>query len=47
MVCLGTKEEAAESLWIRVRGQTNTGDVVVSVCYSPPYQEDVGKAFFR
>lgn len=34
-------------LWIRVRGQTNMGDIV-NVYYRPPYQEDdVGKAFFR
>jgi len=46
---LGLEEEAAaESLWIRVGGQTNTGDTVMSVCYRPPHQEeDVGKAFFR
>lgn len=38
-MCLGSKEEAAENLCIRARGQTNMGDVV-SVCYRPPYQEE-------
>lgn len=47
VVCLGTKEETDESIWIRVRGQTNMGDIVVSGCYVPPYQgENVGEAFF-
>ena len=29
-----------ESLWVRIKGQTNTGDVVLGVCYRPPSQDD-------
>jgi len=31
-------DEPAESSWVRISGQTNTGDVV-DVCYGPPDQK--------
>lgn len=41
-------EEPAESLWVRISGQTNTGDIVVDVCCRPPDQEEeVVEAFLR
>lgn len=40
-------EEPAESLWVRISGQTNTGDIVVDVCCRPPDHEEVVKAFLR
>ena len=29
-----------ESLWVRIKGLTNKGDVVVGVYYRPPGQDD-------
>ena len=31
-LCLGTSDKPIESLWVRVRGQTNMGDIVVGIC---------------
>ena len=31
-LCLGTGDEPAESSWMRVKGQTNVGDIGVDVC---------------
>lgn len=46
--CLGTKEEADESLSIWVREQTNMVDIVVSAWNRSLHQEEgVGKTFFR
>lgn len=37
-----------ESLWLRVRGESSTGDIVVGVCYRPPNQcEEVDEAFLK
>ncbi|GAB0204540.1 hypothetical protein GRJ2_002919600 [Grus japonensis] len=45
---LGTDEEQTKSLWVRIKGSTGTGDIIVGVCYRPPDQEDqVDKAFYR
>ena len=30
----------AERLWVRIKGQSNKGDVVVRVYYRPPGQDD-------
>jgi len=32
----GVVDEPAESFWVRIRGPTNVGTVVVGVCYRPP-----------
>lgn len=32
-ICLGTGDEPADSLWVRSRGQTKTGDA--DVCHRP------------
>ena len=41
---LGTDDEPADSLWVRIRGQPTVGDIVVGVCYRPPDQEEVDEA---
>lgn len=38
--------EQVESLWVRMRGQANKGNLMVGVYYKPPDQgEDVDKMF--
>lgn len=45
---LRTGDKAVESLWVRIRRQTITGDAVPGVCYRPPdREEEVDEAFFR
>jgi len=46
-LCLGTGDEPAGSSWMRLKGQTNVGDIGVGVCYRLPDQEKVDEAFFR
>ena len=47
-LCLAVDEERVESLWIRTKGQTHTGDVIVGVYYRPPDQEEeVDEAFYK
>jgi len=47
-LCLGADEEGVESLWVRIKGQPHMGDVIVSVYYRPPDQEEeVDEAFYR
>ncbi|GAB0182131.1 hypothetical protein GRJ2_000678400 [Grus japonensis] len=42
------EEEPTESLWVRIKGRTGTGDTIVGVCYRPPAQEDrVDEAPYR
>lgn len=37
-----------ESLWVKIRGQTNNADVIVGVYYGLPSQdEDTEKLFFK
>ena len=44
----GTGDVPAESLWVRIKRQTNMVDIVVGVCYRPPKQEEeVDEVFFR
>ncbi|XP_050797305.1 uncharacterized protein LOC127045326 [Gopherus flavomarginatus] len=39
---------SVESLWVRLKGVKNTGDVVLGVYYRPPNQvEEVDEAFFK
>ena len=47
VLSLGTDEEPAESLWVRIRGQINMGNVVVVVYCRPPDWEEADEAFFR
>ncbi|GAB0209793.1 hypothetical protein GRJ2_003445000 [Grus japonensis] len=45
---LGMDEEPTESLWVRIKGSTGTGDIIAGVCYRPPNQEDqVDEALYR
>ncbi|PKU49340.1 rna-directed dna polymerase from mobile element jockey-like [Limosa lapponica baueri] len=37
---LGMDEDPTESLWVRIKGSTGAGDVIVRVCYRPPHQSD-------
>lgn len=46
-LCLGSHEEPAESLWVRITGKTSMGDNVVSVCYRSHEKEEVAETFFR
>ena len=39
-LCLGMDEELTESSWVRIKGRTGRGDVIVGVCYRPPDKED-------
>lgn len=39
-LCLEMDEELTESLWVRIKGRTGTGDFIVGVCYRPPDQKD-------
>ena len=38
---LGMNSDSAESLWVRISRQTNTGSIVEGVCYRPPAEEEV------
>ncbi|GAB0205823.1 hypothetical protein GRJ2_003047900 [Grus japonensis] len=45
---LGMDEEPTESLWVRIKGSTGTGDIIAGVCYRPPAQGDrVDEALYR
>lgn len=44
--CLEMADETDESLWVRIRGQTNMDNIMMTVCYRLLDQEDVGEAFF-
>ena len=39
-ICLGMDEEPTESLWVRIKEKTGKGDIVVSICYRLPDQEE-------
>lgn len=43
-LCYGMGDERAESLWDRIRGQTNMGDVV-GFSYRLPGQAEVNEVF--
>jgi len=46
--CLRADEERVENLWVRIKGQPHMGDVIVSVYYRPPDQEEeVDEAFYK
>jgi len=47
-LCLGVDDEGVESLWVRIKGQSHMGNIVVDVYYGPPDQEEeVDDAFYR
>ena len=33
-------EELTESVWVRIKGKAETGDIIVGDCYRLPNQED-------
>ena len=37
---LKNRQEQVESLWVKIRGGTNKGQLVVGVYYRPPDQEE-------
>ena len=44
----GVNEEQIKSLWVIIKGQANTGDVIVGVYYRPPdLEEEVSEAFYK
>jgi len=46
--CYGLCDGHVRSLWARMRGKVNTGDIVVGICYRSPGQEDkIDEAFSR
>lgn len=34
-------DKTVDSLWVRIREQSNMGDVLLGVCYRSPDQEEV------
>jgi len=45
---LRADEKGVESLWVRIKGQAHTGDIMVGVYYRPPHQEEeVDEAFYK
>ena len=45
-LCLGMGDKPAGSLWVRVRRQTNMGNVVVGGCYILSEWKEVDETFF-
>ncbi|GAB0203202.1 hypothetical protein GRJ2_002785800 [Grus japonensis] len=43
---LSVGDDMVESLWVRIKGQANKGDVVVGVYYRPPSQDDATDELF-
>ncbi|GAB0204012.1 mitochondrial enolase superfamily member 1 [Grus japonensis] len=43
---LSVGDDTVESLWVRIKGQANKGDVVVGVYYRPPSQADTNNELF-
>ncbi|GAB0190604.1 hypothetical protein GRJ2_001525700 [Grus japonensis] len=43
---LSVGDDTVESLWVRIKGQANKGDVVVGVYYRPPSQDDATDELF-
>lgn len=47
-LCRGGDAVRIESLWVRIKGQANRGDIVVGVSYRPlDQEEEVDEAFHR
>ncbi|TRZ08838.1 hypothetical protein HGM15179_018278 [Zosterops borbonicus] len=43
-----TNEDEVECLWVRIKGKANKADILVGVCYRPPYQnEEVDYLFYK
>lgn len=46
--CYGLCDGLVRSLWARIRGKANTGNMVVGICLRPPSQEDkIYEGFYR
>ncbi|GAB0207904.1 mitochondrial enolase superfamily member 1 [Grus japonensis] len=43
---LSVGDDTVESLWVRIKGQANKGDVTVEVYYRPPSQDDATDELF-
>ncbi|GAB0206625.1 mitochondrial enolase superfamily member 1 [Grus japonensis] len=43
---LSVGDDTVESLWVRIKGQANKGDVTVGVYYRPPSQDDITDELF-
>lgn len=39
-LCLGIDDEPVPSLWVRMRGQTTTGDATLGICHIPSDKEE-------
>lgn len=39
-LCFGMGEEPMGSLWIRIKGRTGKGDIIMSACHRPLDQEE-------
>lgn len=35
-LCLGMNEVVVKRLWIRIKGRTKLGGIIVGLCYRPP-----------
>jgi len=47
-LCLGGDEEGVESLWVRIKGQAHTSDIIVRMYYMPPEKkEEVDEVFYK
>ena len=47
-LCPGMDELLTKSLWVRIKGKTGTGDIIVGICYKTPNQEvRVDEALYR
>jgi len=38
-LCLRIDDESMKSLWVRIKDQTSTGDIVAGTCYGPSDQK--------
>ncbi|KAJ7423652.1 mitochondrial fission process protein 1 [Willisornis vidua] len=43
---LEVSSDKVECLWTRIREKANKADILMSVCYRPPYQDDEGDELF-
>lgn len=42
---LPLSHEPVDSLWVKIQGQMNRGDIIVDICYRPPKQEEEDETF--
>lgn len=47
-LCLGMNEVVVKCLWIRIKGRTKLGGIIVGICYRPPdWEEQADEALYR